>query len=80
MMDSTVKKRSFSQCFFGEFSWGIKFCWALALLICVDIGATRDEGLWFLVVNGGFNSVFLLFILGYLSDFRYRFVKESRNN
>lgn len=79
-MENITKKRTLSQWFFGEFSWGLKFSWSLALFICLYLVATRDDNLWILMVNGDLNSAFLLFILGYLSDFRYRFVKESRNN
>ena len=79
-MDNITKKRTLSQWFFGEFSWGMKFSWLLAVSVCFYLGASREENLWILMINGDLNSAFLLFVLGYLSDFRYRFIKESRNN
>jgi len=79
-MENTKNSRSLSQWFFGEYSWTLKFTWVLAFLICVYLGATRDESIWSLLIEGQLNSAFLLCIIGYLSDFRYRFVEESRNN
>ena len=79
-MENITKKRTVSQYFFGEYSWTLKFSWVLATLICFYLGLTREENTWILLVDGHFNSAFLLCILGYLSEFRYRFIKESRNN
>jgi len=79
-MENTSQKRTVTQWFFGEYSWTLKLMWVLAIMVCFTVGYTRDEGLWSLIVEGHFNSAFLLMILGYLSDFRYKFVKESRNN
>ncbi len=79
-MENSIEKRSLSQLFFGEYSWTLKFCWILGASVCAYIGATNEENIWILIVDGHFNSAFLIFILGYLSDFRYRFIKESRNN
>ena len=79
-MEDVTEKKSFSQWFFGEYSWTLKASWVLATLVCVYQGVTREENFWTLLVEGLFNSAFLLYILGYLSDFRYRFIKESRNN
>ncbi|PMG50822.1 hypothetical protein BCU91_01750 [Shewanella sp. 10N.286.52.B9] len=79
-MENITEKRSLSQWFFGEYSWTLKFSWVLATLVCVYLGATREENIWILLVDGHVNSALLLYILGYLSDFRYRFIKESRNN
>ena len=79
-MESNTDKRSLSQWFFGEYSWTVKFIWVIATLVCGYIGATREENIWILLIDGHFNPAFLLYILGYLSDFRYRFIRESRNN
>ncbi len=79
-MEDIKVKRSFSQWFFGEYSWTLKFVWIVSLMVFFTIGYNTEKSFWTLLVEGDFNSAFLLIIIGYLSDFRYRIVKESRNN
>lgn len=79
-MEDRIKERTLSQWFFGEYSWTLKFMWVIATMVCFTISFTREEGIWTLIVEGSYNSAFLIFILGYLSDFRYKLFKESRNN
>lgn len=79
-MEDVSEKRSASQWFFGEYSWTFKLMWVLAVMVCFTIGYTREEGFWTLLVEGHFNTAFLLTIIGYLSELRYKFIKKSRNN
>ncbi|MFD2167614.1 hypothetical protein ACFSJY_15290 [Thalassotalea euphylliae] len=79
-MEKSSEKRAFSQWFFGEYSWGLKVSWILATIVAFYITVINDVNPFALLVNGDYNSALLLLILGYLSDFRYRFVREVRND
>ncbi len=79
MEDKPIDKSMFES-FFGEYSWMFKGCSIVAFVMSVYISFNTKEYIWTLLINGGFNSTMLVMVLAYLSEFRYRFIKESRNN
>jgi hypothetical protein len=80
MMSNNITSRKFTDWFFGEYSWQAKLMWFLAVAVLINVFNTNDTHLWTLLVEGSLNSVGILLIIGYLSELRYKFIKESRNN
>ncbi|KZY41998.1 hypothetical protein A3733_20890 [Pseudoalteromonas shioyasakiensis] len=80
IMEDLQNKRSFSQRFFGEYASTPKVLWTMSICIIAFLWLTREGGLFDMLIAGDFNSAFLLTIIGYLSEFRYRIIKESRND
>lgn len=79
-MENKIEKRKFSQWFFGDYSWTLKVMWVTSFFVIVTIAMDSEKSLWGLIVEGDFNSAYLLVIIGYLSELRYKFIEESRND
>ena len=79
-MDSIKQKRTLIQWFFGEYSWSAKLLWLIGIMLMASVVFSSEQGIWEILVDGSLNSALLVFILAYLSEFRYKYIKESRNN
>jgi len=79
-VEDKLKEKSVTQKFFGEYSWMYQVTAFLAFIMVIYISFNGEGNVWTQLVNGDFNSALLVSIVGYLSEFRYRFIKESRNN
>ncbi|WP_426370209.1 hypothetical protein [Pseudocolwellia sp. HL-MZ7] len=78
-MQEANQKKSIFQKFLGEYRWGRNFLWVISILCLFDaIWVTAGTGE--LIRDGAFHSSLLFGIAGYLSELRYRFIPESRNN
>ncbi|MBH0040417.1 hypothetical protein [Pseudoalteromonas sp. SWN166] len=79
-MEDKLKEKSVVQKFFGEYSWMYKASAFLAFIMVFYISFNGEGNVWTQLVNGDFNSALLVSIVGYLSEFRYQFIKEARND
>ena len=75
-----IKRKKCDTEIFCEYSWMYKVSAFLAFIMVIYISIIGEGSVWTQLVNGDFNSALLVSIVGYLSEFRYRFIKESRNN
>jgi hypothetical protein len=78
-MQEVNQNKSVLQKLLGEFSWGRNLLWATSVLCFIDAVWT-SSGPSGLIRDGAFHSALLFGIAGYLSEIRYRFIPESRNN
>jgi hypothetical protein len=74
-----MAKKSFRQILSGEWSWE-KYIPGIFGIACLLEALITTEGLRHLIRDGAFQSG-LIFILGaYLSELRYRLLKDVRND
>ncbi len=78
-MDSRKNKRSFDQCFWGEWFKTKYYAWVMGA-ICMVAAFIHNDNAQAILEAPLFQTALLFIAIGYLSELRYTLLPESRND
>lgn len=64
----------------GEWSWSRNILWLLSVLCLIDALMVSGQDYQAFIRDGAFHAALLIGMAGYLSELRYRFFRELRND
>ena len=77
---SQAVEKSFSAKLLGEWSWSRNILWLISVICLVDALMVSGQDYQAFIRDGAFHSALLIGMAGYLSELRYRFFRELRND
>jgi len=77
---SQVVDKSFTSKLMGEWSWSRNILWLISVACLVDALMVSGQDYQAFIRDGAFHAALLIGMAGYLSELRYRFFLELRND
>lgn len=77
---SEAVQKGFIDKLVGEWSWSRNILWLISVVCLIDALVVSGTDYQAFIRDGAFHSALLIGMAGYLSELRYRFFEELRND